>query len=79
MDYRHGPIAIAEPGRAVWTFGEVPEGLPDDIAATGALHVHHDLDPLAALVVAQRFAVAVAEHRGLDPDRPRSLTRAVIL
>ena len=79
MDYRHGPIAIAEPGRAVWTFGEVPAGLPDDIAATGALHVHHDLDPLAALVVAQRFAVAVAEHRGLDPDRPRSLTRAVIL
>jgi len=79
MDYRHGPIAIAEPGRAVWTFGEVPTGLPDDIAATGALHVHHDLDPLAALVVAQRFAVAVAEHRGLDPDRPRSLTRAVIL
>ena len=79
MDYRHGPIAIAQPGRAVWTFGEVPAGLPEDIAATGAQHVHHDLDPLAALVVAQRFAVAVAQHRGLDPDRPRSLTRAVIL
>ena len=79
MDYRHGPISIAQPGRAVWTLGEVPQGLDADIAATGAQHVHHDLDPLAALVVAQRFAVALAEHRGLDPDQPRSLTRAVIL
>lgn len=79
MDYRHGPIAIAQPGRAVWTLGEVPQGLDADISATGAEHVHHDLDPLAALVVAQRFAVALAEHRGLDPDQPRSLTRAVIL
>lgn len=79
MDYRHGPISIAQPGRAVWTLGEVPQGLDADISATGAQHVHHDLDPLAALVVAQRFAVALAEHRGLDPDQPRSLTRAVIL
>lgn len=79
MDYRHGPISIAQPGRAVWTLGEVPQGLDADIAATGAQHVHHDLDPLATLVVAQRFAVALAEHRGLDPDQPRSLTRAVIL
>ena len=79
MDYRHGPISIAQPGRAVWTLGDVPQGLDADIAATGAQHVHHDLDPLAALVVAQRFAVALAEHRGLDPDQPRSLTRAVIL
>lgn len=79
MDYRHGPISIAQPGRAVWTLGDVPQGLDADISATGAQHVHHDLDPLAALVVAQRFAVALAEHRGLDPDQPRSLTRAVIL
>lgn len=79
MDYRHGPISIAQPGRAVWTFGEVPDGLPKDIERTGATYVHHDLDPLAALVVAQRFAVALAQGRGLDPDNPRSLTRAVIL
>jgi len=33
---------------------------------------------LAQLVLAQRFAVALAAHRGLDPDRPRLLTRSVI-
>ncbi|MEQ6897629.1 sugar isomerase [Microbacterium sp. KR10-403] len=79
MDYRHGPLAIAQPGRNVWALGEVPEGLADDVAATGATLVHHDIDPLAALIVAQRFAVGLAKARGLDPDRPRSLTRSVIL
>lgn len=79
MDYRHGPIAIAQPGRLVWSLGPTPAGLPDDVAATGATFVHHDLDPLAGLVVAQRFAIALAEVRGLDADNPRSLTRSVIL
>jgi fructoselysine-6-P-deglycase FrlB-like protein len=79
MDYRHGPIAIAQPGRLVWSLGELPEGLADDVAATGARLVHHDLDPLAGLIVAQRFAIALAGRRGLDPDHPRSLTRSVIL
>ncbi|ONI71905.1 sugar isomerase [Kribbella sp. ALI-6-A] len=80
MDYRHGPIAIAQPGRGVWIFGEAPEGLIEDIAATGATVVHHpDLDPMASLVVAQRVAVAKALALGLNPDQPRSLTRSVIL
>lgn len=79
MDYRHGPLAIAQPGRAVWAFGEVPAGLEGDVAATGATFVHHDLDPLAALIVAQRFAVGLAATRGLDPDHPRALSRSVIL
>jgi len=80
MDYRHGPIAIAQPGRGVWIFGEPPAGLLDDIAATGATIVHHpELDPMASLVVAQRVAVAKALALGKDPDQPRSLTRSVIL
>ena len=79
MDYRHGPIAIAQPGRLVWSLGPAPEGLADEVAATGATFVQHDLDALAGLIVAQRFAVAVAQGRGLDPDSPRSLTRSVIL
>jgi fructoselysine-6-P-deglycase FrlB-like protein len=80
MEYRHGPIAIAAPGRAVWAFGEVPDGLGAEVAATGATFVHSgQWDPLAELVVAQRFAVAVAAARGLDPDRPRHLTRSVVL
>jgi fructoselysine-6-P-deglycase FrlB-like protein len=40
MDYRHGPISIAGPGRVVWAFGEIPEGLADEIEATGAALVH---------------------------------------
>lgn len=79
MDYRHGPIAIAQPGRLVWNLGGAPEGLAEEVATTGAEYVSHDLDPLAALVVAQRFAVALAVSKGLDPDHPRSLTRSVIL
>jgi fructoselysine-6-P-deglycase FrlB-like protein len=80
MDYRHGPIAIAQPGRGVWLFGEAPEGLLDDITATGATVVHHaDLDPMASLVVAQRVAVAKSLALGLNPDQPRSLSRSVIL
>ena len=80
MEYRHGPISIAAPGRAVWPFGPLPPGLAAQVRATGAELVDTStLDPLAALVLAQRYAVAAAEARGLDPDRPRSLTRSVIL
>jgi fructoselysine-6-P-deglycase FrlB-like protein len=80
MDYRHGPIAIAQPGRGVWIFGELPNGLIDDVAATGATVIHHaDLDPMASLVIAQRVAVAKGLAQGLNPDQPRSLTRSVIL
>jgi CRISPR-associated protein Cas5a/b/c len=80
MEYRHGPISIAAPGRAVWPFSALPPGLADQIGATGAALVDTgDLDPMAALVLAQRFAVETAGVRGLDPDRPRALTRSVIL
>ncbi|KRA24939.1 sugar isomerase [Microbacterium sp. Root61] len=79
MDYRHGPISIAQSGRLVWAFGALPVGLEADVSTTGARLVRHDLDPLAGLIVAQRFAVAEAEARGLNPDEPRSLTRSVIL
>lgn len=37
------------------------------------------LDPMADLIVAQRVAVALATAQGLDPDRPRNLTRSVVL
>jgi fructoselysine-6-P-deglycase FrlB-like protein len=79
MEYRHGPISIAQPGRLTWMFGPAPDGLADDVAATGATYVTSDLDPMAHLVVAQRLAVAQARAKGLDPDRPRSLTRSVVL
>jgi fructoselysine-6-P-deglycase FrlB-like protein len=79
-EYRHGPVSVAEPGRLTWLLGAAPAGLDQEIAATGATFVHDaDLDPLAALIVAQRTAVAMALRRGLDPDQPRNLTRSVIL
>ncbi|MFJ4810483.1 SIS domain-containing protein [Streptomyces longwoodensis] len=79
MEYRHGPISVSTTGTATWMFGEAPEGLAEQVGATGALWVSGRLDPLAELVLAQRLAVAVAAARGLDPDRPRHLTRSVIL
>lgn len=79
MEYRHGPISISTAGTATWMFGEAPEGLADQVRDTGAMWVPGELDPLAELVRAQRLAVAVAAARGLDPDRPRHLTRSVIL
>ncbi|MGC9535797.1 SIS domain-containing protein [Streptomyces sp. UG1] len=79
MEYRHGPISISTGSTATWMFGEAPEGLAEQVRATGALWIEGRLDPLAELVRAQRLAVAVAAARGLDPDRPRHLTRSVIL
>jgi fructoselysine-6-P-deglycase FrlB-like protein len=79
LDYRHGPITLAGERSLVWAFGEVPAELVRDVSATGATVRTSAQDPLAELVLAQRFAVAMAEHRGLDPDHPRHLTRSVIL
>lgn len=80
MEYRHGPISVTTDGTATWMLGEAPEGLAEQVRGTGGLWVDGGgLDPLAGLVRAQRLAVAVAAARGLDPDRPRHLTRSVIL
>lgn len=79
MEYRHGPISIAAPGRAVWVFGAAPDGLLADVERTGAFVETSQGDPLVHLVRAHRLAEAVAESRGLDPDRPRNLDRSVIL
>ncbi|WTM64346.1 SIS domain-containing protein [Humidisolicoccus flavus] len=80
MDYRHGPISIAQPGRLLWSFGELPEGLAEQFAETGGTLVEHpELDPQAGLMVAQRFALAKSLAQGLNPDAPRNLTRSVIL
>lgn len=79
MEYRHGPIAIADFGRVTWHFGEAPAGLVADVAATGAHFEETRIDPMAELVRVQRVALARARARGLDPDQPRNLTRSVIL
>lgn len=79
LDYRHGPIAVADERTLVQVFGPAPAGLVDELRATGAKVLHGDRDPLGQLVVAQRIALAVCELRGLDADRPNRLTRSVVL
>ena len=79
MEYRHGPIAIAAPRRATWAFGAVPDGLPEQVTATGAHFEHRDADPLAELVRVHRLCVAKARQADVDPDHPRHLTRSVVL
>ncbi|MFF9565421.1 SIS domain-containing protein [Leifsonia sp. NPDC014704] len=78
-EYRHGPIAIAAPGRVTWMLGEAPGGLSGDLAVTGARFEDRPIDGMADLVRAQRVALARARRAGLDPDSPRNLTRSVIL
>lgn len=79
MEYRHGPIAIAAAGRATWAFGAVPEGLAEQVAATGAWFEHRDVDPLAELVRVHRLCLVKARQADVDPDHPRHLTRSVVL
>jgi glutamine---fructose-6-phosphate transaminase (isomerizing) len=78
LDFRHGPVAVAGKRSLVWSFGAVPAALDEVARSAGAAAYRDDLDPLAQLVVAQRFALALAAHRGLDPDQPRLLTRSVV-
>lgn len=79
MEYRHGPIAIAAPDRITWLLGDEPEGLRADVESTGARFEYSTRHPLAELVRVHKTTLERAMLRGLDPDRPRSLTRSVIL
>jgi fructoselysine-6-P-deglycase FrlB-like protein len=80
MDYRHGPMSIAESGRSTWMFGNAPTGLADEVIATGA-HWRESgkLDPMVDLVYAQRIAIAISQGRSLDTDHPRGLSRSIVL
>ena len=79
MEYRHGPVSVADERTLVWCLGEVEDALVRDVEAVGATVVTGELDPMAELIMIQRTAVALAEAKGLDPDRPRNLTRSVVL
>ncbi|MFE9046161.1 SIS domain-containing protein [Streptomyces sp. NPDC007818] len=79
MEYRHGPIGVSDRSSLVWCVGPVPAGLREEVESTGALFTADAVDPVAALVRAQRLAVALAARRGLNPDRPRHKSRSVIL
>jgi fructoselysine-6-P-deglycase FrlB-like protein len=79
MEYRHGPVAVTGEGSVVWAFGPAPDGLAGEVTAAGGATWFSDEHPLAELVRVHKLAVAAARARGLDPDRPRNLTRSVIL
>jgi fructoselysine-6-P-deglycase FrlB-like protein len=80
MDYRHGPVSLTDGASLVWFLGGLrPDGLGEEVAALGATVVADPLDPVADLVRVQRLAVAAGLAKGFDPDRPRNLTRSVIL
>lgn len=79
LDYRHGPLAVADERSLVWIIGPAEPSLPGDIERTGATVRVSTHDPLVELANAQRLAVAIAAHRGLDPDNPRHLTRSIVL
>jgi fructoselysine-6-P-deglycase FrlB-like protein len=79
MEYRHGPISITDARSAVWFLTTPPASLPEEVAATHALVLTPTGDPMAELVRVQRLSVALAAAKGLDPDRPRNLSRSVIL
>jgi fructoselysine-6-P-deglycase FrlB-like protein len=78
LEYRHGPVAAATEESVVWLLGVADDALVHDIRRTGATVVVAGRDPQAELVLVQRVAVATAQARGLDPDRPRYLTRSVV-
>jgi fructoselysine-6-P-deglycase FrlB-like protein len=79
MEYRHGPISVADERSLVWFFGVPPAGLVDDVRRTGATVETAAVDPLVDLIRAQRLAIGLAHAAGLDPDRPRHLARSIIL
>ena len=79
LDYRHGPLAVADSRSLVWIIGRAEPTLVADIERTGATVRVGTADPLVELAQAQRLAVAVAERSGLNPDAPRHLTRSIVL
>jgi fructoselysine-6-P-deglycase FrlB-like protein len=79
MEYRHGPISLADARSLVWIIGSSDASVADDVRSTGATVRVASLDPMAELVLVHRMAVAIAEAKGLDPDHPPHLSRSVLL
>jgi CRISPR-associated protein Cas5a/b/c len=79
MEYRHGPISLADERSLVWILGTPDESVAEDARATGATVRRALLDPMAELVLVHRLAMAIADVKGIDPDHPRHLTRSVVL
>ena len=83
LDYRHGPIASAEEGTLVWCFDPQDDresaAVLEDVRRTGATVRSSSEDPQVMLAQAQLLAARKAVSRGIDPEAPRHLTRAIVL
>jgi fructoselysine-6-P-deglycase FrlB-like protein len=81
MELRHGPISVLEAHSLVWSLNELPVGLEEDVLASGAtLELPSpDGDPMVELVGVQLAAIALAHLKGIDPRRPRRLSRSIVL
>lgn len=79
MEYRHGPVSATRPTTLVWAIGSVDSSVLESATQAGATVVDSHRDPMVELLLVHRAAVALALDRGLDPDRPRHLSRSVVL
>jgi len=83
LDYRHGPIATADERTFIWCFDPLDDAesgaVVEDVRRTGAAVRWTGDDPLVSLVQAQMLAVRLAHARGVNPEAPRHLTRAIVL
>ncbi|GCE13857.1 SIS domain-containing protein [Tengunoibacter tsumagoiensis] len=83
LDYRHGPIACADEQTVIWCFDtpsdSVSAAVMQDVRKTGATVYYPEQDPLVTLTEVFRFSLHRALQRGLDPEKPRHLSRAIIL
>ena len=71
LDYRHGPIALAGPATLVWGVRPDARGPARRRGGDRRRRPHlRRADPLAQLVLAQRFAVAKSLSQGLRPRPP---------
>ncbi len=83
QEYRHGPLATADARTLVWCFDPPADPLSaavlDDARASGARVRCPDVDPLTGAAQAQLLAVRLATSRGIDPDAPPNLSRAIVV
>lgn len=83
LDYRHGPIALADESTLVWCLD--PEDdveaarVLQDVRQTGATVVWNGAHPLTGLAQCQLVAARRAAELGIDSGSPRHLSREVIL
>jgi len=79
MEFRHGPISALTERSLVWVLDHEEPSIDEQIERTGARLFRPEGDPLVELVRVHLVAEHLASVRGIDVDRPRFLTRSVVL